>query len=555
MQEFVPPENMLSGNAGNDEIISLLKNLEQRVAKIESYLNLITQSEQVNELSSEEGDIGIQDKEEQLEYRIGQFWLAKAGIVALIIGIAFFLTFPYKKLPPVFPVLIGYLITSSIFGFSYFCRKNFSYIVGYILGGSLTLFYFTTLRLHFFSRQTLIENIPIELVLLVTVVIINLLISLKRRSVYLTLLSITFGYATAIVSDDSYFLFASVLLLSSLIVFLKIKYKWEYLIHYGIILTYLTHFIWFINNPLVGKTIQTTTSPEINLIFILLYAAVFASGNLIGVGKSEESIINNFSSFMNALAGYGLLFLITLSMDKESAVVYHLLASILFVILAMLFWTKQESKYSTFIYAMLGYLALSTAIILQFNTPNFFIWLCWQSLLVVSTAVWFRSKYIVLANFIIYVLIFITYLIMEGKISIVSISYGVVALLSARILNWKKDRLSLKTEQMRNAYLLTALFIIPYSLYHAIPEGWVSISWIAVAILYYAMSLILKNKKYRWMALLTLLLTLGYVFILGLTSSDTTYKIVSFVVLGAVMIIISLVYTRYRKSIKSILKS
>ena len=554
MQESIPPGNISSEKLANEEIISLLKNLEQRIYRIEVSLNIETQHVPKHEISVKDDDVEFQDKEEELEYRIGQFWLAKAGIIAFIIGIAFFLTFPYKNLPPVFPALIGYIISAGIFGFSNYCRKNFSYIAGYLLGGSLALFYFTTLRLHYFSSLSLIDGLSAELIILLFVVVISLIISVRFKSVYLASLSIAFGYATAIVSDNSYFLFITVLLMSSLIVFFKLKYKWEYLIHYGIALTYFTHLMWFINNPLVGKAIQTVTSPQLNLIFILLYAAVFATGNFIGIERGKEKVSDIISSFMNAAGSYGLLFIITLSMNRSDTMIYHLLASIVFIILAIQFWTRQESKYSTFIYAMLGYLALSMAIITQFNTPDFFIWLCWQSLLVVSTAVWFRSKFIVLANFIIYVIIFIAYLFMEGKISMVSISYGIVALLSARILNWKKDRLSLKTEQMRNAYLLTALFIIPYSLYHAMPEGMVSISWIAVAILYYLMSLILKNKKYRWMALLTLLLTLGYVFVIGFTSSDPTYKIVSFVVLGAVMIIVSLTYTKFRKSLKHILK-
>jgi uncharacterized membrane protein len=119
-----------------------------------------------------------------------------------------------------------------------------------------------------------------------------------------------------------------------------------------------------------------------------------------------------------------------------------------------------------------------------------------------------------------------------------------VALLSARILNWKKDQLELKTEQMRNAYLLTALLIIPYSLYHMIPSGYVAFSWIVVAILYYVFSLILKNVKYRYMSLATFMLTVLYVFVLGITSEETVFKILSFLVLGAALVIISIVYTR-----------
>lgn len=76
------------------------------------------------------------------------------------------------------------------------------------------------------------------------------------------------------------------------------------------------------------------------------------------------------------------------------------------------------------------------------------------------------------------------------------------------------------------------------------PGGYVSLTWIAIAIIYYALSVVLKNVKYRWMALATYFLTVLYVFIYGITSTETLLKIISFLVLGATLIIISLVYTR-----------
>ncbi len=538
----------------NKEIISLLKSLEERVSRLEAVLNVEPVHQSESELDQKAEVEDYSDKEEELEYRIGQFWFAKLGIFVLIIGIIFFLTFPYKNLPSFLPGLFGYILASLIFGFSFICRKIYSYISGFLLGGGLALLFFTTLRLYFFSHESFIASLPLEVFLLVVVTSLSLFISIRRKSVYLTALSLTFGYATAVVSDNSYFIFIAVLLISLLFVFFKLKYKWNLFVFYGIALTYLTHFIWFINNPLVGKTIQTITTPQLNLIFVLLYSAVFVSGNLF----RDKEIPENFSvisaSLLNVFLCYGLYSLITISMKSEYLFPFHLLASIIFLATAFVFWMRERSRYSTFIYAMFGYMALSVAIIAQFRTPDSFIWLCWQSLLVVSTAVWFRSKFIIVANFIIYIIIFIAYLMLEGKVDLVSLSYGIVALLSARILNWKKDKLELRTEQMRNAYLLSALFIIPYALYFAIPESFISISWIAVAIIYYVLSLILKNKKYRWMALLTLLITLIYVFVIGLTSSDPTYKIISFVVLGVVLIAVSLLYTKFRKSIKKIIK-
>ncbi len=562
MPKFFFNSDSSSGGAENNQIFYLLKNLEERVSKLEAALNYnvlpeaVPQQELINENTKdldEEPD-EYSDKEEKLEYQLGQFWFAKVGIIALGIGIAFFLTFPYKNFPSALPGIIGYIIAGAFIISSSRTRKNFSYLSGYLLGIGLALLYFTTMRLYFFGHQNLITGITTEVILLSFVAVVDLIVSVLQNSPYLTALSLALGYSTAVICDSSYFIFISLSILSAAAVYLKIKFGWNNLLVWAIILTYLSHFIWFINDPLMEKEIQTIITPQINLLFILLYALIFSYGNLFRKNL-EEKFHAVLSTSLNALLSYGLFCLITFSMKPESLAGYHLIASVLFLAIGISFWVRERSKYSTFIYAMIGYLALSASIIAEFKSPELFILLCWQSLLVVSTAVWFRSKFIVVANFIIYLIIFFAYLAVGGKVDLISISFGIVALLSARILNWKKDRLELKTEQMRNAYLLSALFIIPYALYFAMPDRLISLSWIAVAVLYYVLSLILKNKKYRWMALLTLLLTVVYVFIIGFTSSDPTYRIISFVALGTVMITISLVYKRLHSSIKKIIKS
>ena len=563
MPKYFFSSDSSSGGAENKEIFSLLKNLEERISKLEAALNFntvqpdtvqkeIVLTESAKDLDEESDDYS--DKEEKLEYQLGQFWFAKVGIIALGIGIAFFLTFPYKNFPAALPGIIGYFISGAFIISSNRTRKNFSYLSGYLLGIGLALLYFTTMRLYFFGHQNLISGITTEVILLSIVAAADLIVSILQDSAYLAALSLALGYSTAIISDSSYFIFISLSILSAAAVYLKIKFGWNNLLVWGIILTYFSHFIWFVNNPLLGKNIQTIITPQINLLFILFYALIFSYGNLVRKNL-EEKFHTVLSTSLNALLSYGLFCLITFSMKPESLAGYHLIASVIFLAIGISFWVRERSRYSTFIYAMLGYLALSASIIAEFKSPELFILLCWQSLLVVSTAVWFRSKFIVVANFIIYLIIFIAYLAIEGKVNLISISFGIVALLSARILNWKKDHLELKTEQMRNAYLLSALFIIPYALYFAMPDRLISISWIAVAVLYYVLSLVLKNKKYRWMALLTLLLTVVYIFIIGFTSSDTTYRIISFIALGTVMIIVSLVYKRLHSSIKKIIKS
>jgi hypothetical protein len=195
---------------------------------------------------------------------------------------------------------------------------------------------------------------------------------------------------------------------------------------------------------------------------------------------------------------------------------------------------------------MLAYAALSVAIVLTFSSPNYFIWLCWQSLAVVSTALWFRSKFIVVANFFIFLFIILAYLAITGETSVSAVSFGIVALISARIMNWQKERLELKTENLRIAYLVVAFLILPLVLYTNLPSQLVGISFIALALIYYMLGKLINNKKYRLMASGTLILSIVYIFIFGIISSDTTYKIFSFLLVSIALVIISIIYAKVR---------
>ncbi len=541
----------LSDNPGNDELLDFLKNLDARVSEIEKHLDITNQGEFVEELKDSQEipktsnkELSSEEKEDRLELQIGQFWFAKTGIIIFFIGIAFLISLPFANIPVAADIIFGYLLSAVVLFLARHWRETIVHLSGYLLGGGLFLLYFTTLRLKFFGTEPIINETALETILLIIAFVIALVIAVKRESNYLILLSIFLGYVTAIVSENPYTIFCLLILMSVFSVYFFLKNNWYAFLFLGIFFTYFTHLVWFINNPVIGNELKINSEPVINLLFLLLYSVVFTTGIRLRKEPVNENTVLIYSTFMNAAGCYGLFLLISIISKYESVAIYHMLASITFLAYATIFWIKEKSKYSTFIYAMLGYFALTMAIIFQVREPDYFALLCWQSIIVISTAIWFRSKFIILANFLIYIIIFITYLVMEGRISSISLSFGVVALLSARILNWKKDRLELKTEQMRNAYLLTALVIIPYALYHSMPEGWASVSWIGVAIIYYILSLLLKNKKYRWMALLTLGLTVGYVFIIGVSSSSSTYKIVSFLILGAVLILISLIYSR-----------
>ncbi|MGD9897776.1 MAG: DUF2339 domain-containing protein [Calditrichaceae bacterium] len=522
-----------------------LDRLEDRITKIESYLAIPSSEAEIFE-SEEAIHARSEEESENLEFQIGQFWFAKIGIIVLALGIVFLLTFPYQNLPAILPSIFGYFIVAGFFGFSHYTRKSLPFISQYFLGGALVLLYFSTLRLFFFTAHPGINNETVVLALLLAVVALVLVTSTKRDSVFLTGMGLTLGYITAIVSKEPFQIFTILVLVSAVAVYYKIRHHRQSIYLWGIFLTYLTHFIWFINNPFMGNKIELVDSPAVNVLFILLYAVIFAMGNIFRSRDEKEDDRLVLSTFLNCLGCYTLFLLITLAGIKLNVPAYHLVATLVFLSLGVAFWLREESKYSTFLYSILGFAAMSTAIISQFDKPDYFLWLCWQSLVVVVAAIWFRSRIIIVANFIIYLMIFLGYLLNAEEFSTISLSFGFVALLSARVMNWQRHRLEIKTERMRITYLGAAFVIFPYALYHTVPTGFVSLSWVLVAIFYYVMSLILNNRKYRWMAVMTLALTVMYVFIIGIVKLEPVFRIISFIVLGLVLIAISIIYTRIR---------
>ena len=405
-------------------LLNYIDRLENRIKRLEEHLKLETMVFDDVLVSTEMEKSTKEDK--NIELQIGQFWLAKVGVIALLTGIVFILTLPFQGLPQIYPLIIGYLIASSLAGLSFLFKKSFEILSRYLLGGALIVLYVTTLRLYFFSADPLILNKTIVISLVLIVTIFNLYISVKRQYIYLTATILSLAFITAMLIDAALAEFILISFLSVFIVYLKGKYNWTELVTFGLIITYFTHLLWFLNNPLIGNPVKVSTATEINLLFVLLYFLIYTFGSFLSIKKEKENNLIALNILLNCLMGYGLFFIISIFTVKQSLFLYHLLSSILFIALSYIFWMQFKSKFSSFFYSITGFTALSVAIIAGVDKPEFFIILCWQSLLVLAFALLYKSKFITVANFIMYLLIFLIYLGFSGFGNI-TISFGIVA--------------------------------------------------------------------------------------------------------------------------------
>ncbi len=532
-----------------EDLVRTMDRIERRLTDVEAALNIRKEntSEIVNEHSRPRSD----EEDDSLELAIGEYWFAKIGILAFVLGMFFLLTQPLDSYPPMLPIFIGYLISFTLIILPEIWLKSFKYISGFLIGGGAALFYLTTLRLHFFGLEPIVTSRFLLVIFLLIVGGSAFWMALRRQSVYLIALAELFFMMTALVTEIPLLIFVMLTLISISVVLMSLKFNSPNLMVFGIIFTCLAHGFWFVNNPLLGHDLLIITGFHYNLFFLLVYLAVYGIGSLLLIKGKKQELDELFMTIMNASLGYGLFLLISVLNGVQNLGIVHLGAFVILMALAVLFWTRQRSKYASFIYAMFAYAALSAAIIATYSEPAFFILLCWQSIIVISTALWFRSKFIIVANVFIFGGILITYLINVNSVGIEGISFGLAALVSARILNWQKTRLELTTDNIRLAYLIMAFFILPYVLYVVLPSSFAGLSWAGLALLYYLMGRLLKNKKYRMMAVSTLILTSLYLAAFGIASNDITYKIISFLAVSIILLIISVMYTRMRTNQKT----
>ena len=72
--------------------------------------------------------------------------------------------------------------------------------------------------------------------------------------------------------------------------------------------------------------------------------------------------------------------------------------------------------------------------------------------------------------------------------------------------------------------MIEGFFMVLYALIHAVPRQFVTLSWTIAALLYFLISILLKNVKYRYMALGTMICAAFYLFIVDLARIEISLQ-------------------------------
>ena len=89
--------------------------------------------------------------------------------------------------------------------------------------------------------------------------------------------------------------------------------------------------------------------------------------------------------------------------------------------------------------------------------------------------------------------------------------------------------------------------MVLFMLYHLVADQYITISWAAAAMVYFVLSLVLKNVKYRYLALATMFAAAFYLFIIDLARIEMVFRVLALLVLAVVSIGLSFYYTKKQK--------
>ncbi len=373
------------------------------------------------------------------------------------------------------------------------------------------------------------------------------MISNRENKAYLTGVSVLFLTITAVVCGFPLLMLILSLVIAIIGLFSFIKNGWIRIVYLSIILSYIINLIWLFNNPFIGNEIRAVESSSYEIMFLFLIGIAYSipvllrRGDILSKGNTVGFII------VNGLGFSTILLLHVLNFYSTNYALLMLLVSLFCLAYSVVLQINANYKISASLFALYGYVTLSISIYGMYNFPMAYFMLSIQSLLVVIMAIWFRSRFIVVMNALLFLMLLLFYLQSSEMINGVNISFSIAALATARILNWKKERLAIKTDLLRNYYLITGSIMVLVTLYFMVPDRYIALSWTTAAVLYFILSLLLRNVKYRYLALGTLISAAFYLFIIDLARIELAYRVIALMVFALISIGLSIYYSKRAK--------
>jgi uncharacterized membrane protein len=514
--------------------------------------------------------LGKESEPADLETTIAGKWFNRIGIVALLIAVSYFLKLAFDNnwIGPSGRVAIGIALGALMMPWSsWLLGRGYSYFSeGIVALGEATLFVSVWAGCQYYTLYS--QDVGFFAMILITAAMAA--IALGRDSQRIAVLCLIGGYATPMLvstgKDHQIVLFTYLLILGAGMLVMGERKDWYSLAPISFIGTQLYYWGWY------AEFYHRAPSPlERTTVFATLFFLLFATLPVLRAIK--EGVLNELDilvTTVNSFAYVGALYALFWPDDRWPFTLLILALAAGHVAVARVLPAQKDGKsaLARYIFAGLGLTFATLAIPIRLEGK----WITFCLSVEGAILVWsgFRALsgflrqfgYVLLAISAVRVLLFPppagSFLLNQrfGAYLLLIVCFG-VSLWAAR------EHMEQTGSQEKNELGIFSVAINVYALVALSLEFWdyfgkastqidpslaqhlsLSVLWTVYATVLILVGVQQKSALLRWQALILFGLVVGKVFLFDLASLDRAYRILSFFVLGSVLLVVSFLYTR-----------
>jgi len=520
---------------------------------------------------------------EVAEVRLGQKWLLIAGLVITVLAVGYFLKYSFDRnwIGPAGRVSLAYLAGIAMLVVGEFCRrKKFELFGLYLFGGAIAILYFASYAA--FQIYDLIAQLPaFGLMALVTVLAGTLALFYDTK--WLAVLGIIGGFVTPVVlstgTDNQIALMTYMAILNGGILAIAAFKQWHLLSRLGVAFTWLLFTAWYVRHYADSRF--WTTTLFLNLFFLMYAFVPFA---YYFVKKSRQQVTGFGITIPNAFIAFGYSFITIRShLSLQMVSVVSIAYAMIFLGMATYLHRRNRENLEAFILLLakgLLFLVITVPILFSEHWITLFwgvqgVVLLWAAIRLRDTRIRYGAVVLLLvgaAKFVLYdyTMVFDLQLVdmfyrdgftasMLERWMTIAITLGVV-FRAAQMLkaagpyrgHWQENP-SLLFLALFAILLFAATNIEVAAYFHdAVPRARfasISMLWALFATGLMILGFV-KNKAFlRRCSIVLFAATIVKVFLRDMANVDTPYRILSFLVLGLMLVGASYLYHRFKSRI------
>lgn len=494
------------------------------------------------------------------EENLGFKWFSRIGILALVLGVAFFIKYAFDNnlISYLHRIILGVaggllmIIGGEILAYK---KENYKEWAKRIVAGGFAITYFAVYSAYHFTNYRAATGISLSLdiILLSIVVIGGVLIAIKDDSKVFAGSAFLLGFLTAFLGNsiENLTLVYGLLLSIGLLVVTLYK-KWFILGIGGVFATYALYVSWYDQSA----NMENFTFAS---IFLISYFTSYAIQTL---AAKEEDTHPSILAGLNSALFYSLYLML---IEDNFAHLDGLFTWIMGVGSFALYLVARFLNKTTlrFTYLALAIFFATVTIFLELEDQWLVLALAIEALTLGIVGTNLNIKILRAASYIVATITFLAALFfMEitanqttqanliAKLPFIAIAYFSAIFIENKI----KSLNTLKFENlMPGIYSFFGTVITAFFIAEEFEKIWISVGWAITALLLTTLGFIIKQRSLRIQGILLFGFTILKVFAYDTSELDTLYRTISFMALGIILLLVSFGYNKYKDRLKELL--